>query len=169
MAEERGRFNPVKERLIDLIALSDPTLQPNTAYLHVHGEWKRPAYKQFRYLPKVSVRVSPINVSEAVYGRIFSGGNVPANIEEGSMSMFSFTAHIHTSANDSGTGGRGKYAQDLADTIIDYLIDQSPNQSAYGIEDIYSMNYRESDIDGQGFSLCRVILSGRLDCKRFDA
>ena len=109
------------------------------------------------------MRISTINISEAVNGRILEG---PAETT-GSVAEFMFTAHIHTSACKVGDEDRGKYAQDLADKIIDHLLDVAPDQSAYGIEDIYGMSYRESDVGGQPWRLCRVILSGRKDCKRY--
>ena len=92
MAEERGRFNPVKNRLIELIVEADTSLQPNTERLHVHGDWKRPIPKVYKYPPTVSVRISPVNVDENVYGRMFEG---PSEVT-GSTSEFMFTAQIFT-------------------------------------------------------------------------
>ncbi len=165
MAETRGRFNVVKNRLIDLIVEADISLQPNIERLHVHGDWKRPIPRVYKYPPTVSVRISPINVNEDVYARIFEG---PSEVT-GSTAEFMFTAHIFTSACTDLDEDRGKYVQDLADKIIDHLLAEAPNQTAFGIEDIYGMSYRESDVGRQPYRLCRVILSGRLDCKRFDA
>jgi len=165
MAETRGRFNIVKERLIDLISLSDAVLQPNNIFQHVHGDWKRSIHLEYRAPPTVSVRISPINIDDSVYGRIHEG---PAEVTASDEEVM-WTAHIHTSACTTAGSDRGKHVQDLAELIIDYLIAQRKNQSAYGIEDIYGISHRESDVQGQPYKFCRIIMSGRMLCKRYDA
>jgi len=165
MVEIRGRFNPVKNRLMQLISLAHPALQPNLNEEHVSGDWVT-SFTKYRTLPYITVRVSPIDIEDPVYGRVFEGG---LSIKYGSIADFDFTAHIHTSACNTTGEDTGKHAQDLADSVVNYLTAQKDSQSTYGIEDIYDMTMRESDMGDQPIKIARVILRGRLLTKRYDA
>jgi hypothetical protein len=164
MPEIRGRFNPVKERLMTLISEADGALQPKAT--HISGNWKRPV-TDFEHIPLVTVRCTPIDVDDAVYGRVFEEEAMVR--KKGSITVFSWSAFIHTSACTDAGEQRGKHAQDLADRIIDHLINVSQEQSAYGIEDIFDVSYRESDVAKQPYALCRIIMTGRMLTKRYDA
>lgn len=160
MSENRGRFNYTKNRLIALISQATAELQPEDT--HVTGSWDFQT-REARSLPLVSVRVSPIDIDDQVYDRIFEGG---ASIKTGSTAIFNVTIHVHTSACTVAGEDRGRYAQELADKIINYLIGQADDQSSYGIEDIYDLTPREAEM--AGYNVARVVISGRMLCKRYD-
>lgn len=168
MAEVRGRFNPTKERLMTLISEATAVLQSKVTHII-------PAEKlnidKLRVLPLVSVRINPINLDDRVYDRIFKGMRledyyVGGIIEFGSMAVFSFTAHVHTSACDLAGEDKNRWAQELADKIVNRLTKEADDQSVYGIEDIFDIKVRESS--PAGWKLGRVIISGKLLCTRYD-
>lgn len=162
MAEVRGRIDPTKDRLMALISASDASLAPQVD--HVYPDWKITTY-MMRNLPFATVRISPANTIPRAYGRTLEGGAV-VDIETGSMIIMNFTIHVHHNYNDTVGEGRAKNALDLADLIEDYLIGQATEQTAFGIADIFDISKRESEPHGRLVS--RVIMSGRLQCKRFD-
>ena len=157
---EGGRFYDTKERLMELIAASSSSLQPQSA--HVIPDWKFDS-STLQNLPLASVRVAPVNIDDPLYGRVMGGGTVPVF---GSIAVFSFTIHVHTRYNDVAGEDKGKYAQQLGDKIIDYLILRSSEESVHHIADIYDLDMRESEPQGQ--RVARVIISGRMLCKRYD-
>jgi len=167
MAESRGRFNVIKKRLITIISESDIVLQPNINQEHVHGDWRTPlrgGKGGYANLPVVSVRFSPIDEEDATYGRVFEGGVTPSY---GNISDIAFSLHVHTSACDSSTEDRGKYVQELSEKIVSNLINERYNNDDIGIFDITDINQRESDVENQGWRICRIIINGRIHAKRY--
>ena len=163
MAEVRGRIDPTKDRLMALISASSASLAPEVD--HVYPDWFITTYMMGN-LPFATVRISPANTIERAFGRTLEGGAV-IDIETGAMIIMNFTIHVHHNYNATAGQARAKYALDLADLIEDYLIAQSTEQTAYGISDIYDISKRESEPHGRKIS--RVIMSGKLQCKRYDA
>ena len=163
MAEVRGRIDPTKDRLMTLISASDASLAPKVD--HLYPDWFITS-DMLVNLPFVTVRISPANTQDMAYGRVLEGGAV-VDIETGSMVIMNFSLHIHHNPNLTAGEARAKYALDLAELIDDYLIAQSSLQGAYGISDIYDISKRESEPKGRMTS--RVIMSGKLQCKRYDA
>lgn len=167
MAEIRGRYNTVKERLMTLISLSTAVLQPKTT--HVSGNYNFNV-DSLRVLPLVSVKTSE-DINDEIFDRILEGENLEGTgtIEEGSTEIVSFTAHIHTSACTIAGEDRGRWAHELADQIVNYLHlhrYDTANSTTYGIEDIFDISARESDINA--YNVARIIVAGRMLCKRYD-
>lgn len=146
-----------------LISESENTLLPKIT--HVIPAEKLTTNK-FRVLPLVSVQVNPVELEDQIYARIFEGATVEANLKYGDMAYISFSAHVHTSACNDGGEDKGKYAQDLADKVIDRLVEQAKNQSAYGISDIFDVSHGE--VEPVGWQLARVVINGKLQCKRYE-
>jgi len=142
-----------------LISEADGSLLPKAT--HVKGDWKR-ELKDIRTPPLVTVRCNPVDIIPSTYCRRLES---PAT---GDIAVFAWTAHVHTSACTIDGEQRGRYVQELADKIIDYLTVQAPNQEAYGIFDIFDISQRESDVAKQPYKFCRVIISGRIHAKRYD-
>jgi len=63
---------------------------------------------------------------------------------------------------------RHRNAQDLADKIMDYLVQQAGSQETWGISDIYEMNARESTPRDMPKKVSRIVIEGRMDCVRPD-
>jgi hypothetical protein len=167
MAEIRGRYNTVKERLMTMISLSTAVLQPKAT--HVSGNYNFTT-NQLKVLPLVSVKTSE-DINDEVFDRILEGENLEGTgvISEGSTETISFTAHVHTSACTIAGEDRGRWAQELADQIVNYLHLHRydiANSTTYGIEDIFNLSARESDIGG--FDIARIVVAGRILCKRYD-
>lgn len=146
-----------------LISDSEATLQPKT--IHVIPAEKMPS-DNLRDLPLVSVQINPVELEDQIYARIFEGSPVSANLKYGDMTYITFSAFVHTSSCNSLGEDRGKYAQELADKIIDRLIEQAKNQSAYGIADIFEISHGEAE--PAGWQLARVVINGKIQCKRYD-
>lgn len=163
----RGRINVVKERLMALISTADAGLQPQAS--HVSGDWdfhRRIVGTQgiIRNLPYVTVRVNT-DVLGHVYGR--DCGDTAPDMR-GTVPTITWSAHVlHSSCRLAGFD-RHRNAQDLADKIIDYLVQQAGNQSAFGISDIYDITGRESTPREMGKKLTRIIIEGKMDCVRPD-
>ena len=146
-----------------LISESEVTLQPKIT--HVIPADKLSTDK-LRVLPLVSVQVNPVELEDQIYARIFEGSTVEANLKYGDMTYISFSAHVHTSACNDAGADKGKYAQDLADKIIDRLLEQAKNQNAYGISDIFELSHGEAE--PAGWQLARVVINGKIQCKRYE-
>lgn len=162
-----GRLNPVKERLMALIAASDGSLDPKAT--HVRGDWSYMARLvgstgALRNMPIVTVRLAT-SLYDNVYGRDLEGGASP---KQGNMVEIPWTAHVHALATKVSGQDRHKGVQELADKIVDYLLKEADNQGAFGIEDIYEVTARESDVANAPRNLCRIIIEGRMLCRRPD-
>lgn len=168
----QGRMSVVKERLLTLISNANSSLQPKTT--HTSGDWDfhaRIVGKSgvLQNLPYVTVRLNT-NVLGDVYGRDIGGG--PSGSEaRGNIITISWSAHVlHSACVVSGID-RHRNAQDLADKIIDHLVQQvfnEPDFATYGISDIYDMNARESQPREMGKKVSRIIIEGKMDCVRPD-
>lgn len=164
----QGRINVVKERLMTLISNSNFSLQPKAS--HVSGDWdfhKRLVGRSgvIQNLPYVTVRLNT-NVLGDVYGRDIGGGASP---ERGNTATISWSAHVLHSACRLTGFDRHRNAQDLADKIIDHLVQEAGNQFVtYGISDIYDVTARESTPADMGKKITRVIIEGKIDCVRPD-
>lgn len=168
MTEIRGRLNPTKERLMTVISEATAVLLPKVTHIIPADKLNSDS---LRVLPLVSVRINPVNIDDKFYDRIFKGMRLEdyytgGTIYFGSIAVFSFTAHVHTSANSNVGEDRNRWAQELADKIINKLTTEADNLSTYGIEDIFDVKARESTI--AGLKLGRVIISGKLLCTRYD-
>lgn len=137
---------------------------------HVFGNWREEIYdvygpKTGNKLPAITVRISPMRVVTATYGRL-----IP---EAGDMGVCSFSAHCFASACTSVGEERYKYAQELADRIMKHLSKQNWNDATninYPIADVYDLQARESEPErGSKKQICRVIIEGSVLVKRKDS
>jgi len=166
----KGRINIIKERLLTLISTADASLQPKTT--HLSGEWDfhprlvgRSGILQ--NLPYVTVRINTDILGDEIYGRDIGGG--PSGSEQrGNITTVTWSAHVlHSACMISGID-RHRNAQDLADKIMDYLVQQAGSQETWGISDIYEMNARESTPRDMPKKVSRIVIEGRMDCVRPD-
>ena len=155
-----GRINDAKKCLMNLIGDCGAT---------VFGDW-RPAMENIYgpvsglKLPAVTVRISPARIWQVHYARL-----IP---EAGDMGVYAFTAHVfHKGCTIEGEE-KYKYAQDLADKIMTYLLKQRWEAlTECSIADVYDLQARESEPrkGSKSQRICRVIIEGFMLIKRVDA
>lgn len=144
-----GKFNETKKALIDTIQICVPEAT-------VEGNWRQSIQHIVRDLPFVTVRMK--DVLSDVYDRNIGESS------DGSIAHYPFSLFIfHSNCMEDGEE-KGKYAQDIADRIISCL---APQPSAVGF-DIEGLTARESEPEGGGHRISRVIVEGQINIKRID-
>jgi hypothetical protein len=144
-----GKFNETKKALISAVSTAIPEAT-------VEGNWRQSIQHIVRDLPFVTVRMK--DVLSDVYDR-----NI-GETSDGSIAHYPFSLFIfHSNCMESGEE-KGKHAQDVADRIMSYLVTQP---SAIGF-DIEGLAARESEPEGGGHRISRVIVEGSIHIKRID-
>lgn len=156
MTDKVGGISAVKTKVLALISAADSSLSPQVT--HVHPNWKTDINYLNENFPVVTVRVGNADVSERVYGRQVGGSN------RGTYAIYTFSAHVWNEKD--ATDPTSKSACDLADKIIDYLLNYT-GDSTSGICFFSNLIPRESEPDPRGPQrLSRVIIEGLIFCKR---
>lgn len=147
-----GWFNVTKEALKTELR----TLIPEGT---VSGNWRAQISDYARNLPFISVRFSPVRLSD-VYDR-----DVGDPTTDGSIADYSVSIHIfHSNCMSEPTCEKGKYAQDVASRIISGLLAE-PSPVGF---DIFGLQARESEPARGGRRISRVIIEGNIHIKRID-
>jgi len=133
--------------------------------LTVSGDW-REAYWDTD-LPLCTVRLGESRQINVTLGR-----SVGAQDKKGLFEYAPFSAYIfHSNCEEEGEE-EYKWAHQLADKIIDYLIsannDMSERNEEGRIYDIFDLSKRESQPSRGADNICRVIVEGMLEIKRED-
>lgn len=167
-----GGINEAKKRLVTLIRLADTTqLGASETSTHIFGDWRLGIEKIYGpktgpKLPIVTVRISPARVVPSFYGRIWQGKG-----RTGDIGFYSFTAHVFAIACSEAGEEKYKYAHDLAEKIMQYLVTRNWNSSphdVYPIGDVFDLSARESEPSKGAHKVCRIIIEGTLLVKRTD-
>jgi hypothetical protein len=156
MTDSVGGISAVKTKILELISASSSNLSPQAT--HVHPNWKTDISYLETNFPVVTVRLGPANISEKVYGRQLG------NDTRGTYTAYALSMHVWDER--ASTDPASKNACDLADTIINYLLNYT-GDSTSGIVYFDALTVRESEPDPRGPQrLCRVIIEGFVFCKR---
>lgn len=160
-----GGMNDAKKCLMEFIEGCDIDQLEDKVF----GDW-RPAMEKIYgpvsglKLPAVTVRISPARILQVHYAR-----RIP---EAGDMGIYAFTAHVfHKGCTEAGEE-KYKYAQNLADRIMTYLLKRKwEDEVDCPICDVYDMQARESEPKRGSKSqrICRVIIEGFMLVKRVDS
>lgn len=156
-----GRLYEIKQRLMTLISESNLSLIPKNS--HVIPDWTT-STTVARNLPIVTVKIQQ-DINAVTYGRKVPkiSDAFPWSGTEGAISEVQFTAHVFCSNNRTTGQPKGKYAQDLADEIIDHLVKEAKNQGVHAIFDIFNLRSNEAEPLKYGpESVSRVIIEGRM-------
>lgn len=156
MVDKVGGISAVKTKVLELITAADSSLFPQAT--HVHPNWKTDINYLNENFPVVTIRVGNADVSERVYGRQIGGNS------RGTYAVYTISAHVWDEKDT--TDPTSKSACDLADKIVDYLLNYS-GDSISGICYFSNLTIRESEPDPRGPQrLSRVIIEGLIFCKR---
>jgi hypothetical protein len=151
-----GYMATVKQKVIDLIALADSSLNGTT---HVKGNWRLDAWElDSSKLPVVTVRLGTSGEAN-VYGRNLN------STTKGSFVTFPFSAHVFHSHSVVTNTLKAKKAMDLADKIITYLIKVTYDASS-GVIYFYGLTARESEAEGGPIQFSRIIIEGFVVARR---
>ena len=164
-----GKFNETKNAIRAAIRLAVPEangVRSATSGGFVTCNWRDDIHLLARRLPFISVRISPASLWD-VYDRDIGES------EMGSMADYWFTVHVfHSNCDSASYAGdpshecyeceKGKFAQDVADRITSYLL-----QNMIGW-DVDNFKTRESEPSRGARRISRVIIEGRLQVKRID-
>lgn len=159
-----GGMNDAKKCLMQLIEESDADSLADKIF----GDWTVAMEKIYGpisglKIPVITVRISPARIWQTHYAR-----RIP---EAGDMGIYAFTAHVfHKRCTEAGEE-KYKYAQNLADRIMTYLLKVKWEAEVdCPICDIYDMQARESEPSRgpKAQRICRVIIEGFMLIKRID-
>ena len=139
-----GTFKQVKDKLIALIKASHSSLNDSGNVSHVFGEWRIRMYR-LENMPIVTVRISPYQQWQLLYGKASSGGTA----------IVSWSAHVFQKK------GASPSAQELAQAIVEYLAKKGRDPST-GICYFYEMLMRESEPERGPSNITRIIIEGRM-------
>jgi len=152
----QGYMADVKQKIIDLIALADTTIN-GTA--HVLGNWKLSNWElENSKLPIVTIRLGTTGENE-VYGRYIDPST------RGAFITFPFSAHVFNSHSTTTNTLKAKKAMDLADKIVTYL-EKVTFDASSGIMYFYDLSVRESDSESGPINYSRVIIEGFVAVRR---
>lgn len=155
---EKGRTEPIKKRLIQLIETGLSNLGTVTGNYDNLDDLLRPTTT----LPLVTVKVT-ITDRDVVFGRQMS------TTKKGHLRYYYFSAHIIGSACTEDNESSYKYVHINADDIGDYLRGRRFNSTeygTYGITDILDLTARESPFNSD--TLRRMILDGTIEVEYLD-
>lgn len=151
-----GYMATVKQKVIDLIALADSSLNGTT---HVKGNWRLEVWElDSNKLPIVTVRLGTSGETN-IYGRKLSSTTT------GSFVTFPFSAHVFHSHSTTTNTLKAKKAMDLADKILTYLQKVTYDASS-GVIYFYGLTIRESEPEGGPVQFSRVIIEGFVVARR---
>lgn len=149
-------MSDVKQKVIDLIALADISLNGTT---HVKGDWRLNVWElQDTKLPIVTVRVGTSDETN-MYGRFIDSSN------RGAFITFPFSAHVFHSHSVTANTLKAKKVMDLADKIITYL-EKVTFDASSGVLYFYGLTARESEPEGGPMQYSRVIIEGFVVARR---
>lgn len=164
-----GKFNQTKKSLRAAIRLAIPEangVRSATTGGFVTGNWREDIYLMPDRLPFISIRFSPVNLWD-VYDRDIGESSM------GSIGDYWMSIHVfHSNCDAASYAGdpthecyeceKGKFAQDVADRITSYLL-----QNPVGW-DVDNFKTRESEPSRGARKISRVIIEGRIQVKRID-
>ena len=158
-----GRISEVRDDLMEIISYADPQLQPQE--IHVRADWKIAVYYLENNYPVVTLRLGNETIPERVFGRLLT------KQELGHYTRFAFTLHVWAEKeyqlfeNGDELAAQAKPANDLADTIIKFLLNFRGIDES-GICYFEQITSRESEPERGPQRLTRIIVDGFIIVKR---